>query len=160
MPTPLTGFPNGLLSLVGSNNFGEAPRLLSEVVSPVVDVGELYAASKLETPAQSTFTVLNGANNANSITVPAGEMWRVYKVSAFLSTGVGEAQRSVLIATYGGTSLAISGEANLGASTSQFLRSDDEPFWLLAGGRLGLFSFAPTGVPTASLAAFVTRLRV
>lgn len=70
----LSGYPAGLLSLLGSQNFGQTPNELGQMIVPIVDLTGMYGQSK-----QSFETVAPG-NAVNGVTstvfqVPVGETW-------------------------------------------------------------------------------------
>lgn len=158
----IAGFPSGLLDIVGSQNFGEAPRDLSQVVSPTMDLTELYLLSKQRIEAVANFVVVNGSNTANSLLVPAGEAWRVYGFSAFVSFAVGDSGSMTALMTLNGIGMAM-GETRLhvaGTVEAWFVYASQTPIWIPAGARLSLFATAVGGVPNASLQALVSRVRV
>lgn len=65
--------PFGLQALLGSKNFGDNPSVLAETVLPTVDLTMFLYAEKIF--YERTASVLNARGQANSINVPAGELW-------------------------------------------------------------------------------------
>jgi hypothetical protein len=159
----LSGFPIGLLDLVGSQSFGEAPKELSPTIVPIVDVTPLYLANRFETIVQNPATdvLANGQNSAKTfvITVPQGELWLVQNVSAFLGTAAGEALTAYLWMTIGSAVVIISESVTLGASIIGWRAMTVHPFYARAGSKFGIWGSGITGVPTASLTANVARFK-
>lgn len=87
----LSGFPAGLLSLVGSQNFGENVRELAYVVGPIVDLTDMYACTQQVLLAGTNAAATGGFNScANGIgPVPQGELWRVVAIGGSVVTGAG-----------------------------------------------------------------------
>lgn len=162
MTSRIAGFPSGLLDLLGSQNFGEAPKLFGDQVVPTLECLELYLATKNAVVFNAgTGAVANGQNTGASymLTVPQGELWLVRCVSALLLTAAGEAVTGeVWISSQGGT-MVVGNPRTLGASSQGWAVSTQTPFWLPSGSRIGIWGSAVTGAPTAALTALVARLR-
>lgn len=108
--------------------------------------------------------VANGQNTAKTftLTIPAGEMWRVLGVSILGLTGVGEA---MTIAPWfqtgqGGGALAIGPPVVLPASAQQWSVSSFAPFWASSGSKFGVWGSNVTGVPTAALTVLAVALKI
>lgn len=161
--TQIAGFPTGLLDLLGSQNFGENPRDLGNVIAPVVDVRELFQVTKQRVIFNSGTDVLANGNNSLktfALTVPAGEVWRIVAGSAFLNTAVGETVgQAYLSATIGGGTTIISDGVPLAASQTRWANLSAEPFFAPAGTLLSIWGSEVVGVPTAALTILAARLR-
>lgn len=93
MADPLTiqRYPRGLLDLLGSKSSGQNPVVLSEVVQPIIDVGQLYqvdlAEARSATTAAANLTGAYGVTGTN-LTVPAGEVWLLHNLSLAANTNL------------------------------------------------------------------------
>jgi hypothetical protein len=158
----IAGFPTGLLDLVGSQNFGVNPKEMVESISPTIDLGQFFLASKLLVGFNpGTDIVANGANTAKtfSLTVPAGELWIVKALSLFLSTGVGEAMTATPILTVNAGTMSIGQGVTLAASQIRWNTATVTDLVVPAGARFGIWGSEVTGVPTAALTVLIARLR-
>jgi len=158
----LSGFPAGFNDLVGNNNFGEAPRQLSDVVVPTVEIGDQYLASRQVVAFNpGTGGVANGANGSAgfSLTIPTGEIWRVYGFSALVSTGAGDTLTAQPIITVDGGTTAVGPSITLAASQQRWAVSSQTPFWARSGTRFSLYGSEVVGGPTAALTVLCTRLK-
>jgi len=158
----LAGFPTGLLSLVGSQNFGSAPKDLGDVVQPTLDLSELYLLSQL-VPFSGTLTApANGANSAQGgIAVPNGEVWYVQQVGLQVLTGVGVTGEFTLYATPapGGGFTPLADTQVMTASTFRMKAGVQGPMWLRSGAEISCHIANLVGVPVVSIAALVCRLK-
>lgn len=70
--------PRGLQSFLGSQNFGDNPSDLSQIVQPVLSVFPFYLGEKLERfySAEITFTT---ETSQTITTVPDGKLWYVLR---------------------------------------------------------------------------------
>lgn len=87
----LSGFAQGLWDLIGSQNRGEQPKELDDVIKPIVDLTDLYAFRNVQTKSASTAALAVGLNAGSVITIPPGEVWFVQHVQMNVSCGAGEA---------------------------------------------------------------------
>jgi hypothetical protein len=81
-------FPQGLLGLLDLKTQGENPSQLGPVVTPVIELADLYALNSRGSNSQnSTLTGLGVTAGAYSnLVVPQGELWVVYNLTAELGT--------------------------------------------------------------------------
>lgn len=165
MNSPITGFPAGLLSLIGSNTFGQSPRELGGVVAPTIELIDLYLAPKLEVafnPGVAAIAAGQNTGAAYTITVPTGETWFVRAISCFLSTAVGEAvtaQPWIQLPTSAGGTMSIGNPTTLGASTTGWSNSTIAPLFVPSGTRFGIWGSGVTGAPSGAVTALIARLR-
>jgi len=163
MPQVIIGFPAGFNDLVGNNNFGEAPRQLSDVVVPTVDIGEQYLAARqvVAFNAGGPFAIANGANGGAGFTinVPAGELWRVYGYSALLTCGAGDSLAAQTILTVDGVTTATGAPILLPNNTVRWIHSSQTPFWARAGSRISVWGSEVVAAPTCSLTVLCTKLK-
>ena len=144
MPAQLGNFPKGLLSLLGLQNFGESPRLLSDTVSPVVDQGEQLLLNFQESLFGANAAAANGFNAfaASDLVVPPGDVWRLIAFSVTVVAGVGCTGRmGCSVRTNGpgaGPRFPISNPVDWVASTTNWVCMTTPPFWLLPGYQLGV----------------------
>lgn len=167
----LSGFPQGFLSLLGSQNFGEAPKELAEFVQPTIEMLELYLLGNQRLQAwvsndtsAPTITDVSGAiyytNPNNNMVVPAGQMWRVHLFGVQMQTGAGEAVNfSPAIAVNNLAMPLGDGPRVLGASASSWQRAEGCPFWLRSGDSLGVWQTGIVGAPNGQAYAVVSVLR-
>lgn len=81
--------PLGLLGFLGIKNGGEYPQELSNVLSPVWDLGPLYMNANAEN--QVAALAIAGIGSQAFFTVPNGEAWYVLIASAATGTlGAGQ----------------------------------------------------------------------
>lgn len=156
----LSSYPTGFLSIVGSQNFGEAPRELGSVIAPTMEMGELFMLSKQEAVYVGYAAPIFGNNNGNGLIVPPGEVWRVLAGGAFALPGAG-------ISFMFGPHI-ISGNATplvpLVPAVASMIRAAtiQLPFWARAGEELGVYLSDVVGVPGAnqvSLRYLIQRFR-
>jgi len=153
----LSAFPRGLLSLLGAQNFGVNVKDLADVVSPVVDIAEQYLADRLE--------ITFGGNNAaggfvSGLTIPTGEVWKVYSLNIGMTTGVG-----VTIAAYApaiklsGVTYQVANPRAMAASSTDWNQSTLLPMFLPAGTEFGGFYAGVVGAPLGSVDVLFARLK-
>jgi len=154
----LSGFPKGLLSLLGSNNFGTNPKELGETIAPVVDTTD-YFALQLQVGAAAVAGAPAGGPNI-LFTVPAGEVWKVCVYSIFVATGgaatVGAAYTS---ASIGGATHILGAGVPLAINNSRWAVMSAEPFFLNAGESLGAYISELVGAITLSGSLLSQRFR-
>jgi len=158
----LSNYPKGLLDLLGSQNFGENPRIFEDRILGVVDVGAQLQVNK--TVAIATPAFLPGGTGFrvdanNLLRVPAGETWLVKAFHAGVTTAVGEAINYHPAVGMDGNSFALATSRAVGASLNDSHPSIVQGFWIPAGAQLGVFVNSLTGAPFAALGAIVVRLR-
>jgi len=86
--------PRGLLGLLDAKTGGRTPPETTGVLSPVIDLTPNYLADIPFEIAQasSPAAALTPGTNYGIVTVPAGELWYVYQVSAqIIANGAGDA---------------------------------------------------------------------
>lgn len=154
----VSGFPSGLLSILDSKNFGENPRVLIESIQPVIPVIDLFLLTKqVVVPSVPANPVVLG-NQANTLLVPDGEVWRVHAASAFMSCGVGVTctfSLTIQAATFTSISQAVSCPASQERTNPMV----SPAFYLGAGFSLGLRAHEVTGAPIGSITAMISRLK-
>jgi hypothetical protein len=159
----ISGFPTALLSLLGSQNFGQAPNELGPTIAPCVDVGDLFALTAQTTANASIAAIVNGPNvgAAERIQVPQGEVWRIYQISAFVATGVGATLTHYLQVVAGqNQSVTVSEAVAQVASTARFnIAKLTAPLWLQAGNFIQLYAADVVGAAPGSVTAIVQRFR-
>jgi hypothetical protein len=148
-----------LLSLLDSQNFGEAPKTFGDVVVPTVEIGELYLLSKQVGVAFVMAAPVNGPNSGGGLQVPAGEIWRVHYGGLQIINGVGVTGDFTPAANVTGGSIPIGATISVAASTTRIAPFIEQPFWLTAGSELSVFISALVGAPTVSLAYVVSKLK-
>lgn len=155
----LSGFPKGLLSLLGSQNFGINPKDLSDVVAPTVELSELYLLSKQVSTFQTIAAPANGTNAGAGLIVPAGEVWRVHAGGIFVITGVGVTLDITPITIVNGITCPLASTTSIAASLFRWVPMIMNPFWADAGSELGAYISALVGAPTVSIQYLVSKLR-
>lgn len=84
----LSGFPQGLLGLIGSVTFGNNPKELSDAVVPTVDIADLFELST-QVVISDVLNPVPGTGfrqGTPAITVPTGEVWHVKDFSVIAIT--------------------------------------------------------------------------
>lgn len=156
------GFPQGLLDLLDSQNFGHNPNNLSEVVSPIVDLTDLYLTSRQAAQITSGGVLANNSSNlvAAGMQVPAGETWLVRAAGAILTAGAGVSATATLVISINGLAVPISDNVLLAASTNRWIKADITRFWLPSGAYLGIYTTDVVGAPTGTISTLVNRLGI
>jgi len=155
----LSGFAKGLLSLLDSQNFGEAPRELGAIVVPTVDAGDLYLLNKQVGVVQVLAAPVNGNNAGGGLVVPQGEVWRIHAGGVFVLAGVGVTLDITPIAIVSGIVVPLGTTQSILASTTRMLPMLESPLWLSAGSELSCYITAIAGAPTVSIAYIVSKLK-
>lgn len=158
----IAGFPQGLLDLLDSQNFGRSPNELAEIVSPVVDLTDLYLTSRQVVQLTAGGNVANQSSNLNNCgaLVPAGETWLVRAGGGFVTAGAGASCTAWPIISIGGTAVPIGPSVAVPANTVRWVPIQFPDFWLPAGGYLSIYTADVVLVPTASVSLLVNRLSV
>jgi hypothetical protein len=153
----LSGFARGFLSLVDSQNFGEAPRELSGTLIPTVDIAGLYLLNK---QTQAAFIVAAPANGSNPcFTVPRGEVWRLHSCHSLAITGAGVTLDHQPYMTVDGASLYMGEFMSNAANQWRSCIMKAPSLWLPSGAVLGVAVQALVGVPTTvAMTACYSRL--
>jgi hypothetical protein len=149
--------PRGLLAALGSQNFGESPRQLSDVVSPVVDSLNLYLLNQLVQVNGLNLAPTNGYNEL--ITIPLGEVWRVQCVSLSVVTGAGESGSFAPAARANDSTVALANTEAVAASLSRNITSGPMDVWFPSGYSFGALCGEVTLAPSLGLNMIVTRIR-
>lgn len=157
MPQRLSGFPTALLSLLGSQSFGNAPKELDDVISPVIDTAELYLVSAQQGMAGVVAAPAGGYNRG--LIVPQGEVWRVNYGGAFVLSGVGVTLDWTPCVRIDGGIVPMGDTIVQLASQTRLEAFELLPIWIEAGQELGVYVSALVGVPTISVAFSVAVLR-
>jgi len=138
-------YPRGFLSLLGLQNFGENPRDVGGVISPVVDIGDQFLVESFEIRTGNNAAGATGFNKFtnNSLIVPQGELWRVFAFSVQVVSGVGASGRFAAAIAVGSTAgvgprLVVSQQQDYVASQTAFNGLTQLPFWAPAGYELGI----------------------
>lgn len=154
----LAGFPTGLLSLLQSQSFGEAPKEMADAIAPTVELAELYLLTQQVAAIGSVALPANGVNVA--LTVPQGEVWRVAYGGAFCLTGAGTTCDITPIVGVDGGTVPLGNTISLAASQMRFMPSLMGPMWLKAGQTLGAHINLLVGANiSVSVSYAVSRLR-
>jgi hypothetical protein len=156
----LSSFPTALLSLLGSQNFGESPNELGQMVVPTVDIGELFALTK-QVPVFGQLAAPAIGNNAGQgIVVPSGEVWRVMYGGLFVNCGAGVSGEFTPTLLVEGSSCPLAMTYAVAASTQRQSPVVQVPMWIQAGTELGCtISPGLVLVPTVSMRYVVQKFR-
>jgi len=158
VPFKLSGFPVGLLGLLDSQNLGETPRDLNEVIVPTVDLTEFYALPKGEPEIAIIAAPANGFNVG--VTVPDREVWRINFGGAFAITDVGDSFNFAPAVNFEAGVVPIGKMVAIAASQQRFSVASQLPIFVPSGSVIGVYIAELVGVPTAvSVALGITRLR-
>jgi hypothetical protein len=163
MPSTISKFAKGFLSLLGVQNFGSNPRTLADHVQATVDIGEQYQVETQEAlfgnnSAANGFRAFTGSN----LTVPAGELWRVLAYAVSVVSGVGDTGRvgpSVRIGGNAGPRYPLGNPIDYVASQTNWVFFDAQPLWLPAGYELGAECAQTVGAATITGNVIFVRLR-
>lgn len=153
----ISRFAKGFLDLLGVQNFGENPRQLSDVVLPVVDIGNQYQVELLRPQATAIADILVGFNAVH--TVPAGEVWCLKQGHAGVVTDAGEAFAGGLAVSIEGNAYSLGPLMTIGASSVNWSVSMFQDLWLPAGAAIGVFCQSKTGTVNGTVTSMTTRLR-
>lgn len=87
MPSLINRVPPGLLSLLGIKALGQNPSVLADILTPELDVTDLYFAAFSEQAGGTTGAITTaGTAPFSALTVPPGELWYLDRL-AIVSTG-------------------------------------------------------------------------
>ena len=157
MTQRLSAFPNGLLSLTGSQSFGTAPKELGDIIAPTIELADLYLLSLQEPEVLILAAPVNGINAG--IRVPPGEVWRVVAGGVFVLAGAGVTLDWTPVVESQGGLIPIGDTQSQAASTTRLQASKQTPFWVKSGDQVTIYIQALVGVPTVSIALLIDRLR-
>lgn len=160
MATRISGFPTALLALVGSQNFGVAPKELGELVTPTLDMTPLYLLGQQTTVSITLSAPANGGNQAQGLSIPQGENWYIHNVGLQVLAGAGVTGEFSLYWTAmpGNGFSPIADTVVMTASTFR-MKAGGGGFWMRSGSEISCHIANLVGVPTVSIAGVVTRLR-
>lgn len=160
MPAPVSNLPQGLLSILGLQNFGEAPRLLQLDYQPVLECLDLFKLQGMTSIAAAPVAAVAGGGQffGNTFFVPQTELWWVHRYSISLSTGPAMALTACPMCQFIGFNQPIGPYLTNGASETGLV-AGSSGFWLPAGGNLGFATKSVTGAATVAAYATVTRYR-
>lgn len=166
MTQPISRFPAGLLDLVGSQNFGENPRQLADVVAPVVDIGQQYLVTLQVAAFGSTAAGAAGFNAFTNVplVVPNGEVWKVVALNTTVVSAAGQSGKfspGVRIGGTAGPAFPLGDPVNYVASENNWTFWDLQEFWAPAGYEFGaILAQVVGGAPTLVQGAMIySRLR-
>jgi len=84
--------PRGLLALFGARGSGENPTELLGTVQPIVNLEPMLSLEVLQIAQDTRSAIALSTDVIGSLTVPAGEVWRVlsigYRASGFTTNGI------------------------------------------------------------------------
>lgn len=159
MPAQIAAFANGLIDLVQLQAMGKTIQELADTLVPVLDLGDLYLASRETTVFSVSAAVIVNESIAVEVAVPAGELWWVTNVGAFTGTAVAEALSTQLVRRVENSVAPMGPVLVLGASATGWVLTDMRAFWARAGTKFRLWSTLVTGAPTAVITVQCVRLR-
>lgn len=156
----LAGYPTGLLDLVGSQSFGQAPKDLADVVAPVMDLSPLYLLTKQVAAIAIVAGPANGTNAGKGLIVPPGEVWSVRAGGVFVATGVGVTGDFTPSMISNGLTVSLGDSTPILASTTRWLRfAPPGPIFVKAGDELTCYISALVGAPTVSIQYLLAKFR-
>jgi hypothetical protein len=161
MPQPISRFPAGFLDLVGSQNFGENPRSLSDLVAPVVDIGSQYLVTLQVALFGNTAAGANGFNGftTTQLIVPVGEVWKVVALNTTVVSAAAQSGKfspAVRIGGAAGPAFPLADPVNYIASETNWTYWDMDVFWAPAGYEFGAILAQVTGgAPTLVQGAMI-----
>lgn len=143
----LAGYPSGLLSLTGSQNFGINPKELSDSVVPVVDIGELYAVTQ-QVVLSDNLNPVPGTGFRQGVpvvSVPVGELWRVLTMSVIAITPAASTITFAPAAQIQANVLFMNDPISVVASSTRWSVSKLPPAWFGPGTSFGVYVGELTG---------------
>lgn len=161
-----SNFPVGLLSLLDAKSMGKAPSEVADSYAPTLECLDLFMLNRqVFIGASAVNAVLTTTVRFAELTVPNGELWRVWRYDV-QSNNLGAGQQIRLVGQIANTAAnavaCTQGRGATGAAVNeQVLVCTEEPFWLTSGQALGFLAEQLIGGPiTVSGHALVTRLKV
>jgi len=153
----VTAFPfglQGLLALKGQ----QLPHTLGDLVTPVVDLTQMYLLGVPRERIQITGVAVAGGVNAFTTVVPSGETWYVWNYICACNTGVGVLCTYYPAVTVQGNTFAMG--AQTAAIASEFTQAPaNTPFWADSGLTFSTLVRSVTGAATVNGALVISRLR-
>lgn len=168
MPTPIFTPPAGLLGLLGTKTLGQNPSLLSQEVSPSVELFPFWAygqSYRRNTTISGTITVVGSV--AVGALVPQGKVWvPLLHVATCLSIGAGDSGRIRAAAVVDSNAVVLQvGSVPAAASTfGGILGASSIEWWLspfiaqpgtLFGGFVESITVATTGIQMTSTLTYI-----
>lgn len=162
----ITQFPRGLVSLTGLRDMGEAPRDLSGVIAPTIDITQFLLLNRetiFGTVAASAIGSFAATGNVHR--VPPGELWYVHAFAVSVTVFAGDTARIVPgFSDQGqvfGRGLPSSVPAAAGANQTLHVYQDGSA-WIGPGVELVAIVEAYTGVAGLGLGlrASISRLKI
>lgn len=166
-PLIIQRFPLGLIDILGMQSSGDTPTQLSEQISGEIELGRMYMLPRGENLIAVIAGATFGLPAVAPITVPVGEAWVLWNVSARV-TALGALTFSVqpgILRTRnpsgGGTGFfALSPPEGVLAANESAAASWQGTEVLLPGDGLTINVVRASAATNVSLSAFFTRLRV
>lgn len=140
---------------------GQTPISLAPQLSSVVETGRLYMQDVRNQQLLTLAAIGNGYVNA--VTVPAGELWIVERMSIGISCGVGVS--ASIAGAYQGLNatwqVAVGAYIAVPASTNIVIPCGDAAGLILPPGfQAGIYAHTVTGVPTGAVRLDYYRLSI
>lgn len=159
MPQKLSGFPKGLLSLLGSNSFGSNPSELGDIIAPTVDLAGFYMAQAQTVRSTSVNPLVAGPNTGTlNLTVPVGELWFLHSIDiGIFGVAASSAACSAAMVQDGVTHMLT--RSVVAAANTTLFESAQPRVWLPSGSALRMYGAQIVGTPIAGLTALVSILR-
>jgi len=150
----LTGFPRGLLDLIGSNNFGDNPNEMSPVIVPTIDLTDLYMATRIVSRAGiGSGAPAAGVNRVLLTEVPQGKLWALYSAAASFSAEAGvtaDVGLALTVPADNAYRTYLTNWVAVAAGLTKAATAQFAPMFLPSGSRLGVYLQNVTGVPTVA----------
>jgi hypothetical protein len=90
----ITQFPRGLVSLTGLRDMGEAPRDLSGVIAPTIDITQFLLLNRESIFGSVSVSAIGSAIVAGQVfKVPPGELWYIHAFSVGVTVFAGDTGR-------------------------------------------------------------------
>jgi hypothetical protein len=158
---PINKQPNGLLGFLGIKNGGRNPSTLAEILSPTLDLAQLYYASYVEYVQNNL--IITGLGPFFALGTPNNESWYVDSFgvrSATLATGDALNYGLARISASGNEFTPLMSDMELdGVPGQRLYRAVDRGLVITSGETLGIYVTAWAGAPIAATAtACITRL--
>lgn len=157
-PTTIQRLPTGLLDMLGMQSTGASPNEIAGVVTPTVNLGDLYLWDRVRVLTANTPNIASVNPFASTVTPPQGEQWMVYGIS-MTTTGV--------VAAAAGFTAAMAINRGVSSLLWQLLQTPhpvttgnlwasgivwDTPIIMRPGDTLGVWVTSITGVPGVPVA--------
>lgn len=159
---PIQIVPRGLLGLLNLKNSGKTPSTLGGVVTPIMDLLEMYCSSTYE-PVAATVAVAAAVGPVSSdLVVPQNEIWFVRVATATTDVlGVGDTiTMQVSIALSGITTVPFGDPQSAVAAGRIRCTSGNDIIVATPGSIFGAWVSALGGAVQIDIAALISRARV